>query len=43
MLSNNQSQSGSLDSTLGKASQMLQTRAYLHHFERFGVDRAQIE
>jgi len=27
-----------LESTLAKASSMLKEKAYLHHFEKFGVD-----
>lgn len=37
MLSNNQSQCERLESTLQKAQEMFEQRAYLHHFEKCGV------
>ena len=39
ILSNNSSQLPYLDAALGKAMGMLHERAYLHHFERYGVTR----
>lgn len=39
ILSNNASQVPVLNAALGKAMGMLHERAYLHHFERYGVSR----
>jgi hypothetical protein len=43
VLSNNQSQMGILNETLQKASNMLKQRAYLHHYEKFGVETNDFE
>lgn len=43
MLSNNQSQCAMLDESLGKAAQMMASKAYLHHFEKYGVGQEQMQ
>ena len=38
VLSNNQAHNITLERTLRRATMMLQERAFLHHYEKFGVD-----
>jgi hypothetical protein len=41
ILSNNQSQVAALETSLQKATTMLDEGAYLHHFDKFGVTKDQ--
>ena len=43
VLSNNQSQCFNLENTLVKATMMMESGAYLHHFERYGVEKEKIQ
>ena len=38
LLSNNQAHTGTLENVLRKATIMRKERAYIHHYEKFGVD-----